>query len=113
MNDMLIKKSDVSVLILTPKAKFMGLLSELAAQKSISVDDIYFPEEDTVLLVPFIGSFPDGSKFDAFVNELKPTLIKREFGKFGLPVPDPSWSAEMFDCFFSIAVRDRAEIIEK
>jgi hypothetical protein len=105
-------RGESSVLILSPKPSFLELVSSVARRQSANLDDIYFPEEDGVLLIPPIGTFEDYSKFEAFVTRLKPDLMMREFGKFSIPQPAMDWTADAFDEFFSITIRDRVEIVE-
>lgn len=111
METLRIIRGDHSVLILSPKSSFMELVSAAAQRQAATLNDIYFPEEDGVLLVPPIGTFGDYSKFEAFVMRLKPDLMMREFGKFGVPQPSGDWTAAAFDEFFTITIRDRTEIV--
>lgn len=106
-----ITRGDHSVLILSPKPSFLKLVSSAAQKQAATLNDIYFPEEDGVLLVPPIGTFGDYSKFEAFVSRLKPDLMVREFGKFGIPQPASGWTEAAFDEFFTITIRDRTEIV--
>lgn len=112
METLRIIRGENSVLILSPKPSFLVLISSAARRQSANLDDIYFPEEDGVLLIPPIGTFEDYQKFEAFVTRLKPVLMMREFGKFSIPQPGSDWTAEAFDEFFSITIRDRVEIVK-
>lgn len=104
-----------SVLVVTPKPAFLQCIRATAAHQGVAFNDVYFPEEDGVYLVPAIGTFADAAHFTGFVDELKPRLAQREFGKFGIPlelVPEV-WTKEVFDNFFDLAMRDRAEVVER
>jgi hypothetical protein len=111
METLRILRGDHSVLILSPKPSFLELLSTAAQRQAATLKEIYFSEEDSVLLVPPIGTFGDYSKFEAFVSRLKPDLMMREFGKFGIPQPAGAYTAAAFDEFFTITIRDRTEIV--
>ncbi|MFN5962022.1 MAG: hypothetical protein ACK5CW_11120 [Verrucomicrobiota bacterium] len=111
METLRILRGDHSVLILSPKPSFLELVSTAAQLQAATLNEIYFPEEDSVLLVPPIGTIGDYSKFEAFVSRLKPDLMMREFGKFGIPQPAGDGTAAAFDEHFTIAIRDRTEIV--
>lgn len=72
----------------------------------MALEEIYFPEEDSVILVPHVSKFPDYSAFLDFIERIKPKLLARELGRFGIPYPAEKITAREFESLFSLGIRD-------
>lgn len=101
-----LKKLNFSLLFLKPKRHFFVWLQNVLELKKLKINQIYFPEEDGVWLIP--SSFHSDEHFEAFIQCLKPIMLKRELGQFGPGKLMPSnISPETFDEFFEIHIRDK------
>lgn len=98
-----------SLLFLKPKPHFISWLQSVldSKERKVQIKDIYFPEEDGVWLIP--DDFRLHQHFEAFIQCLKPIMLKRELGQFGPGELMPSnLSPETFDEFFEIHIRYKA-----
>jgi len=107
--DLELSRLKFSLLFLKPKPQFFLWLQSVLDDKrhKIQIEDIYFSEEDGVWLIP--DTFHSHSHFKAFIQCLKPIMLKRELGQFGPSELMPTnLSPETFDEFFEIHIRDKA-----
>lgn len=101
-----------SLIVLRPKKAFFEWLEPVVLKRGLSLDDVFFPEESGVWLIPSIGSFDDTPSFEGYLQRLKPVIVLDELGKFG---PDTSEmpsriDVSICDALFEFEVRDRAQI---
>lgn len=106
-----LNKMIFSLVILRPKEAFFRWLESVITKDGLSLNEVYFPEECGVWLVPAIGTFDDESSFKRYLDLLKPLIAREELGKFGPDVNDVP-SPLTLDCcndFFEFEIRDRAQ----
>lgn len=103
-------KLSFSLLVLTPREGFFDRLKTLLAAKGPgpSFEQVYFPEEDAVWLVPMTDQYGGGGRFEAFLEHLKPRMLRAEFGKFGVALQELATPA-LFDQCFDLKIRDEAK----
>lgn len=103
-------KLNFSLLILKPRAAFFERVKASLAAKGPgpAFEQVYFPEEDSVWLVPMTGQYGGEGRFEAFLEHLKPRMLRAEFGKFGVGLVEPA-TVGLFDQCFELLVRDEAK----
>lgn len=106
MNSEEFLRHDKSALLITPREQFLEIVRSHAKTQDMDLEEIYFPEEDSVILVPHISKFPDYDAFIDFIESIKPKLLARELGRFGIPYPAEKITAHEFESLFSLGIRD-------
>lgn len=99
-----LSKRDFSVILVEPTPTFLEWLDSIGVDRSRD----YFPEENTVLVVPKIDRFSKVGSFSEFIDKLKPSLLSNELSRFGASIANlriPN-AVETFNRFFTIFVRD-------
>lgn len=99
-----------SLLVVRPRKPFFEWLDNLARRRGCKIESIYFAEEDGVWIIPALGTFDCSVAADEYIASLKPVIIKRELGRFGLTaeeIPGP-WTVELCDKLFDLEIRDTA-----
>jgi hypothetical protein len=101
-----------SLVFVRPKTRFLEWLQTTAAGRGMSLDDVYFKEENGVWLIPAIGTFDDQQSFDAYLLKIKSSIAADEFGKYGPDAGDVPDFRDIgaIDLYFDFEVRDRAMI---
>ena len=104
---------EFSLLLVDPNEKFITWLREIANRKGMELWRIYSSEENTVLVIPPVGSFSAPGSFKSFIEDWKSRLLSAELTRFGLTPKEfgRSLTAETFDDFFSISVRDTVHFV--
>jgi len=104
---------DFSLLIVTPKQPFVEWIKTFFTKKGLGNYDIYFPEENSVWLIPKIERFSKPGSYDDFLDEIKPRLLLAELYNFGAVEADFGYpiNKETFDTFFDLALRNEAALI--
>ncbi len=92
-----------TVVILTAQPAFQQWLHA----SGLPSDEVYFPEEDPVWLIPPLGQFDSQAHADGYIEALKPHWLAHACGAFGVVPPAPCNSAA-FDSFFHVSLRDQA-----
>lgn len=108
-----LSKLDFSLLIVTPKQPFVEWVKEFFAKKGLEEYEVYFPEEDSVWLIPKIERFSKPGSYEEFLDEVKPRLLLSELYRFGAVEADfeHDVNKEVFDNFFDLALRSQAASI--
>lgn len=94
-----------SAVLVQPKPPFFEWLNKIHEGK-IRLEDIYFPEEDPVWLIPPTSHFSSHELFDEYVKYLKPKLLENYLGGFARVEQMPSLDGETFDGFLDLVFRD-------
>lgn len=78
-----------------------------------SPESIYPPEDESVWLIPSIGSFADTATFEDYLEGLKPVLLAQEIQRIlkNVSAFEGDFNVSQFNEFFSLEVRSHvAEI---
>jgi hypothetical protein len=100
-----------SLIILRPKEAFFRWLDPILLRNDLSIDQVYFPEECGVWLVPAIGTFDDEPAFRSYLDSIKPVIVREELGKFGPEMADVPAQITLAVCndLFDFEIRDHAK----
>lgn len=100
-----------SLVIVRPREAFFEWLKPVLRKKDFILDQVYFPEENGVWIIPAIGTFNDTAEFEKYLEDLKPLIVKQEMGKFGPDVEDmpQEITSNLCNTYFDFEVRDRAQ----
>jgi hypothetical protein len=106
-------RRDFSLVLVSPKKKFLEWLNAFVKQKGLEAYRLYIPEENTVLVIPNIDRFSEPGQLEEFLDVWKPKLLLAELSRFADAGPEDFGHAitkESFDEFLEIALRDSASI---
>ena len=100
-----------SVLFVRPKTPFFDWLKATLAPSRQRIEDVFFPEELPVWLIPRVSSFGGDEQWGTFLRELKPRLLKAHLDCWnpGAAVNVPM-TADQFDVFFEAEIRDEPRL---
>lgn len=101
-----------SLVVVRPKEEFFRWLEPILLRSELDINQVYFPEECGVWLVPAIGTFDDETAFKLYLDSLKPKFVREELGKFGPEMTDIPAPITLAFCneLFEFEIRDRAQL---
>ena len=104
---------DFSLLIVTAKQPFIEWIKTFMVKQGLGSYDVYFPEQDSVWLIPKIERFSEPGSYDEFIDEIKSRLLLAELYNYGAVETDFSHplNRETFDAFFDLKLRNGATLI--
>jgi hypothetical protein len=99
-----------SALLVEPKPPFFEWLSEVLPTRA---EEVYFPEEDPVWLIPPVPRFGSGEDLNLYLESLKPKLLEFTLGAFvtDIALLPQTIDAATFDRFFELKFRDSVKDI--
>lgn len=107
-----LKKMTFSLVLLRPRDPFFEWLGRILSRRGLVIEQVYFPEENGVWIIPAIGTFDDGDAFCLYLDELKILMVREEMGKFGPEEVDFPSDITVLFCneMFDFEIRDRAHL---
>jgi hypothetical protein len=101
---------ELSLLIVTSKRSFIDWIKSFMVKQGLGEYDVYFPEQDSVWLIPKIERFSKPGSYEEFIDEIKPRLLLAELYNYGAVEADFGHpiTKETFDEFFDLTLRNEA-----
>jgi len=106
---------DVSALLLKPKPAFLQWLKAFLSKRNLPFEKVYFPEDDSVWVIPKVASFGKVGSFEEFLEHFKPRMLLSELYRFGAVAADfpHAITPKAFDEFFDFSVRHDLALISE
>lgn len=104
-----------SALFVEPKPPFFEWLAQVLTVKRVptTVNDVYFPQEDPVWLIPYVPRFSSQAQLASYLEGLKSKLLEFHLSAFVTDtalLPRPL-DAATFDRFFAMKLHDSVKDI--